>query len=199
MRSNTVYLAVGLGIAGALLWFWGRSPTSSPSSITPDGPYPFAIVEQMHARHFTVDGELLHELHVQQTEQYQRFDPLTRKPLAADMGYSLMTEPKLKLFDDEKVTWTIYAQKGEAENDGSELDLLYAVKATRLTDDGSLLTLTTEQLHVDLASQKARSTHLVRVESPQGVIEGVGLQADLKTNSLKLLSNVHGVYFPSAL
>lgn len=198
MKTHTAYIAIGLGFAAGLLWFLGRSPSSPQHETAADGPYPFAIIEDMHSRHFTVDGTLLHELNVKQTEQYQRFDPLTRQPLAADMGYALMIEPELRLFSAQNVTWTIHARQGEAENDGSELDLLRSVKATHTTDDGSQLTLTTEQLHIDLQSQTAHSSHAVRVESPQGVIEGIGLEANLKTSSLKLLSNVHGTYFAPA-
>jgi LPS export ABC transporter protein LptC len=90
--------------------------------------------------------------------------------------------------------WQLAARAGTLPQDASSVNFSGDVLATAERGRDPLLVIRTETLDVDLTKRRAATAAAVRVELGKSRLEAVGLHADMKADSLRLESAVHGEY-----
>lgn len=118
--------------------------------------------------------------------------------LAADQG-TRIDSPDINVFleDGQVREWLIRAGTGWMSADNSLIRLQDQVTITRPADSGQLpLVMVTDHLQVQPAQNLIETDAPVRMTTPGGIIEAVGLKADLNSNRLELLNQVRGRYEP---
>ena len=109
-------------------------------------------------------------------------------------GTVYLTDPKLDYQPDPGNHWTLTALHGEMPQDASTADLTGDVHAEGLpTGSDAVMHINTDQLHLDMTQQVATSASTVRVDWGGNRLNGHGMRADLKNDTLLLASKVHGV------
>jgi LPS export ABC transporter protein LptC len=130
------------------------------------------------------DGLPLYRLDAERMEQPQ------------PQGTIYLTDPKLDYLIQNGEHWTLTALRGEMPQDAQTAELAGDVHAEGLpTGSRTLLRIDTEQLHLDMTQHIATSQVLVKVNWGGDRLDGHGMHADLKNDTLTLASKVHGVLF----
>jgi lipopolysaccharide export system protein LptC len=126
-------------------------------------------------------------------EHYQR-NPRLQGPF----DYTLIAQPLITFYGDdpEAEPWRLSASEGRSDAEGSLITLDRAVRAWKTTADEQLLELTTERLIVKPGEQYAETDKAVKMRSPQGVTDAVGMRALMEEDRVELLSEVRGRYDP---
>jgi LPS export ABC transporter protein LptC len=94
------------------------------------------------------------------------------------------------------IPWNLAADSGRIPPDGKFIELSGRVIAISQTAVDPATIIRTTQLEVEPETSIARSEHQVIVEREGEQVNGTGLEADLKTNHIQLLSNVNGKFSP---
>jgi LPS export ABC transporter protein LptC len=111
-------------------------------------------------------------------------------------GTVYLTAPRLDYQLQGGNHWTLTAQRGQMPEDASSADLAGTVHAQGLPSGSRILMrIDTEALHLDMTQQLATSAVQVHVSWGNDRLDGTGLRADLKNDTLTLASKVHGVLF----
>ncbi len=109
-------------------------------------------------------------------------------------GTIFLTNPKLDYQLQPGNHWTLTALRGEMAEDASAATLTGVVHAEGLpTGSQTLMRIDTEQLNLDMNEHVASSPIMVRVAWGSDRLDGRGMRADLKNDTLQLASKVHGV------
>jgi len=128
------------------------------------------------------DGLPLYRLEASRVEQPQ------------PRGAIFLTDPKLDYQLQPGNHWALTAARGEMAEDASAATLNGAVHAEGLpTGSQTLMRIDTEQLDLDLTRHIVTSPVLVHVVWGGDHLDGRGLHADLKNDTLQLDSKVHGL------
>jgi LPS export ABC transporter protein LptC len=97
----------------------------------------------------------------------------------------------------DEAAWSISAATATYAKDGSQLDLRGAVEIRSTpTDDADPVTITTERLLFSPDSSSAESDGTVAIRVGDLQLRAQGLSADLKGDTLRLESQVHGTFLP---
>lgn len=111
-------------------------------------------------------------------------------------GLVYLTEPRLDYQLQGGNHWKVTAHQGQMPEDASSADLSGAVHAEGLPGKSHvLMRIDTEALHLDMQTQMATSMLLVHVSWGNDRLDGQGMRADLRNDTLTLDSKVHGVLF----
>ncbi|HHW4680048.1 MAG TPA: LPS export ABC transporter periplasmic protein LptC [Xylella taiwanensis] len=110
-----------------------------------------------------------------------------------------VTTPLFMIPDKSGQHWTLHAQTGWLNKDGTLLRLRQDVKGDSPTDPGQVpTTFRTQSLDVYPNHHLAKTADTVTM-THQGIIQtGVGFEVNTKTQQYKLLSKVNTRYEPSA-
>lgn len=90
--------------------------------------------------------------------------------------------------------WQLSAREGTLPEDASEVHLAGNVEARAERAREPALRIRTEQLDIDLVARRAATPALVDIEVGSSRLGAVGLDADMKADTLRLQSRVHGEY-----
>ncbi|KXU37303.1 hypothetical protein AXE65_03665 [Ventosimonas gracilis] len=107
---------------------------------------------------------------------------------------SLLQNPDLLLYQEDTQPWRVLSAQAEVSPDGKEVKLQGNVRISH-RDEKNRDTLVTSP-HITLLPEDhyASTDAPVRIEMPQGVSSGIGMQAWLKERKLNLLKNARGQY-----
>jgi LPS export ABC transporter protein LptC len=109
-------------------------------------------------------------------------------------GTIYLTNPHLDYQPEPGNHWTLTALHGEMPQDASSAELAGDVHAEGLpTGSESVMHIDSDQMHLDMTQQIATSASTVRVDWAGNRLNGHGMRADLKNDTLQLASKVHGV------
>ena len=109
-------------------------------------------------------------------------------------GTIYLTSPKLDNQTAPGNHSTLTALYGQMPQDAHIADLTGDVHAQGLpTGSDSVMRIDTDQLQLDMTQQLATSSSTVRVDWGGNRLNGHGMRADLKNDTLQLDSKVHGV------
>jgi len=106
-----------------------------------------------------------------------------------------LTAPHLTLFQSSGPPWLVVAARGRIIDGGKEVVLSGGVRMDH-DAQGTTMTLTTDHLLLRPKQRYAETDAAVTVTTPQGRVDAVGMQADMATQRLQLLSKVRGTYAP---
>lgn len=146
-----------------------------------------------HYRSYAADGSLQHAI---------KADRLLHYP---DTLQTHLEKPELRTYGMERgvknqALWNAKSLEAFVEGDGNHFQLNQNVivwKGQTSQPETRTLTpirITTDQLNIDLVTNKAYTSEQVLLETDQGRMQGKGLQADLKTSQVNLHEDVRGLY-----
>jgi lipopolysaccharide export system protein LptC len=104
-----------------------------------------------------------------------------------------LAAPRMSLVTSEGGTWHIQARAGQIHADGSNVDLYGDVKLNGELA-GSPAVIGTSIISYDTRSEIARTHAPVTLSTNGGTLGATGLIANLKESSVRLESNVHGIF-----
>jgi lipopolysaccharide export system protein LptC len=106
--------------------------------------------------------------------------------------------PVMSVFQAGQILdWVIRADNGWMSANNNLIKLQEQVSLIRpALDDKQPIVITTRNVAVRPNEGFAETAEAVRAETPNGVLEGVGLEAYFREEKIKLLSQVRGTYVP---
>ena len=178
LQLSTVLMAVG---AGAYYGWGGLAPDTAT---TDAGNGPDYIVEQVKLWQTDANGHLLRQMQGRELTHH-----------AAPEHFHL-TQPDVQLYSQNKPLWRLTAAQADSPNPATDIWLSGNVVAVR-QQGSEPLRLETSRLHANPRGDRLDSPAAVRIISPRGTMTGVGLNVDLKAQSVELNSAVEVNYAPS--
>jgi len=92
--------------------------------------------------------------------------------------------------------WDLFSDTGRIPADGKIVVLEGNVVALSNDPQEPQIKITTSLINVVPGEKRAYTNRKVVIERDGRIINGIGMEADLETNQIKLLSNVNGKYAP---
>lgn len=187
LKNPLVWLGAALLIALAAIWDF------SPEDLMRDDPadeeqFPEAYLIDSETRRFDAEGRLHYHLTSERADQFQYLPDQT-----SDLDYSLIVQPQMSMYGETDDPWHLRADMGQSNAEGDRIELWDNVRAWQDTEAGRS-ELTTPALVIFPARQFAETDKAVKMRSPQGVTDAVGMRADLERDTIELLSEVRGTY-----
>ncbi|KTF19251.1 LPS export ABC transporter periplasmic protein LptC [Pseudoalteromonas sp. 10-33] len=127
------------------------------------------------------NGKISHKVTAARMELYQ------------ELGFTFFDKPIFTLYND-KQTWRINANEATLY-EGRQLILEGNVVASNLTDNAMIDKINTDNIQVDIKLLTMQSEQPVIVTGPNLKITGKGLEADLKTEVIKLINHTRTIYY----
>jgi LPS export ABC transporter protein LptC len=183
---NTVVMLV-LAILAAATWIatWERQGSGTATGPTADPP---ALGYYAHGTRILVTDE---EGQVTAHVRADRLDELPDEQLLRLEGISVDYAPA------DETAWSISAARASAPKDGSLLDLAGDVEIRSMPTDGATQqTITTQALRFWPDTSNVESDAPVEIHIGDWRFRTVGLRMDLKGDTLRLESQVHGTFAP---
>ena len=185
MDRRVVILSILVSVA-VLSWWWsqeGQMPvmgTTAPSAEETDYSFTGLVVSDMDPA-----GALVETLSANRLSHYP------------DRGQSLLDSPQLVFYRGEVKAWDIVARNGVVQDTDRSAVLSGAVKVVYAGEaPGQGFDLYTDELQVWPDARRAETDRAVRIVRPGAVITSTGMQANLDTRVITLLSQVQGTYEP---
>jgi len=135
-----------------------------------------------HITQTGVDGQLRYALSANRIEQDLPTDRVN------------LTDLTLQFRTEHADAWQLRARTGWLDNHAQQSAFAGAVTINPSASPGTWLL--TDTLRVDLAAQTARTNDNVTLRMNEQQVTAKGLFADIKTQKLKLESQVHGIFSP---
>jgi lipopolysaccharide export system protein LptA len=111
---------------------------------------------------------------------------------------AILEQPDIDIFSSENgdVSWKLLAENAESTRPHTSISLKDSVSLRKLAQENGEppLSVETQALQVLTDKKIARSDILVNIRSEKNTTKGVGFQADLESDQLKLMNNVESVY-----
>lgn len=138
---------------------------------------------------YTLDNYELVALDNTGRESFHATGPLlVRDPYSHEMS---LEQPRFRITSDDGSYWLTRADTGWVDSKGEQLRLTGNVVVDGMEpDDRRHARLETELLRLFPDSRTASSDKAVTITQPNSILRGQGLQADLGTRQLQLLSEV---------
>jgi lipopolysaccharide export system protein LptC len=177
------------GLYGLLLvimagsgWLLFRQETVQPRKTASDTG-PDAFVEGMDLMVMNEQGQLGY-----------RFKARRMKHYPSDERF-LVENPDIKIVQDNGDTWLIKSEHGETTEDADIIWLLGAVDIKRQqTATSSAVHIVTRDLQVRPGLELAETEQAATITADQLRVEGVGIKADFRNDTMELKSSVRGSY-----
>ncbi|GAA5317695.1 MAG: LPS export ABC transporter periplasmic protein LptC [Candidatus Pelagadaptatus aseana] len=200
MNKNWISLIIISGLTLALIFFWDSSPEdilggllsdqSQQSKRSSRADYPTVIVDNHHSQHFGDNGQLNHQFEADEVRHFQ-----VKRKGPSQRDFTEASSPRLILFREDGPPWHITANNGRSQKNNSVITLTNNVVAWSIDPDtGARSELTTSKLVVKPDQHYAESDKPVKITTPESTTTATGMQAFLKQDKIKLLSQVRGLY-----
>ncbi len=181
-RRTLITLAVLLVLAGLSFSITQRRPKTpeAPGEPLPDGYY----LSDAQLQSTDSSGVLRYELRAQRIDQRPQDAAIDLSDLRLDYGST-------------NNLWRLTAKTGRMPSSNAHIDLGGGVLTQLLNAAAHGATrLHSERMFVDIVGQTASTDDPVTVEFDGGTLEAVGLDVDLTDETLRLRSQVRGVFEP---
>lgn len=177
LRLILATLAALLGAAG----YWNIRPESfaQQSSSSSENDIDFYVIKAKSTQ-FQPDGKLAHSMTSEKLEHLKSSD------------ITLLSKPDLLLYRGTELPWHVQSERGEVAPEGTQVELIDAVRVARTDAKGRPTILTTSRLTVFPDKEYAQTEQAVRIEAANGVTTAQGMKAYLNDGRMLLLSNVRG-------
>lgn len=112
---------------------------------------------------------------------------------------SHLTKPTVTIYRQSPQPWFISSKQAKATHGIDDVDFWEDVVITHAADKWSpMTTIKTPKLTVHPQSQTAETAEPITMTQPNIVVTAIGMQADMKAGSIKLLSEATGEYVPNS-
>jgi LPS export ABC transporter protein LptC len=185
LPSTGTWLRFGLLVAAAVastaLFLNTRPPSVDPVKARLTLAY---YLDQAELTGTGPDGETLYRVRT------------ARASHVVDDDSIAMTDVEMIYTPDSPEGWNLNATRGRIPADANVIELTGKVVVTPGEKNTAATTITTDRLDVDPATRQARTSQPVVVDYEGQIVNAVGMEADLKRNRVKLLSDVNGEFAP---
>lgn len=180
------YMAL-LFVTSLVLLFWYS--TNKDVGVTDDEKQidnsPDFFMSDFSIRDYTEEGELKYSINAAHLEHYPLDD--TAK----------VQNPLITIYrKDSETPWYAKSKVGLVNGEGKVLTLTEQVRLFNDKDKNAQLHLSMEKLVINIDEELAYTDETVVLNSAQGQLQAVGLEADLVSNRLQLKSQVKGFHEP---
>ncbi len=179
MSRPLLLLALVVGLVAA---FWRWQPAS-------DSPVAGASATGGETGYVAHDAQLVDTGDDGQPRYRLRADNITQARPGGDVQ---LDQPRLDY--EGSTRWQLSAREGTLPEDAHQVHLAGNVEARGERAREPPLRIRTELLDIDLVARRAATPGPVSIEVGTSRLEAVGLQADMKADTLRLESRVHGEY-----
>jgi|SRR5690554_592989 len=166
---------------------------STTDWMTPSAPveaqrYPDTYLQGVRNVQYNEQGQVQYHLKANHLTHYE----------ALPEPYSVIKQPRLLLESDStaEAPWEIVAERGIRFPRRQQISLEEAVHAWSLHPQHGQVDIFTDSLIVDAKQQFAHTQKPVTMRSAYGVTTAVGLEADIESGRITLVSEVKGTYDP---
>jgi lipopolysaccharide export system protein LptC len=181
-KLRTFLPLIIIALVFAAIGYWNISPErflDQPQAVQPPPSVDF-FIENARSRQFQADGSLRYELTAERLEHLR------------DSDISLLSQPDLLIHRLNEQPWRVRSLRGEVAPQGSQVELIDAVRIEQTTPQNRFTRLTTSRLTIFPEREYAETAQPVRIENPDGVTTATGMQAYVNEGRVLLLSNVRG-------
>jgi LPS export ABC transporter protein LptC len=183
---NTAAMVV-LAVLAAATWVWSwrpEAPAAAVPAATDAAPLGY-FVHGARVLGTNEQGQVVYRVNA------RRLDEQPDQGVLIFDGVSVEYQPM------DATPWEISANGGSGPKDGSALELVGQVELKSLPDDGSTpVVITTERLKFSADTSRAETDEAVQIRVGDWRLDAVGLSTDLKDDTLRLESEVHGTFAP---
>ncbi|MFK3771142.1 MULTISPECIES: LPS export ABC transporter periplasmic protein LptC [Pseudomonas] len=187
MLSKKVKNFAVLGAIAAVLvavGYWNVSPESfldKPAAQVDESAIDYYAINA-HSVQYTPEGQLQYEMTADKVEHMKASE------------VTLVTTPDLHLYRGTQFPWHVQSKTAEVNPDGTEVELIDAVRVARTDEKKRETIITTTRMTVFPQKEYAQTEQAVRIDGAGGTTTGKGMKAYLKEGRMDLLSNVRGQY-----
>ncbi|GIU22703.1 LPS export ABC transporter periplasmic protein LptC [Shewanella sp. MBTL60-007] len=181
---NRVTLAIIAFFGTALLLYWQVQSKKSEQELDIDmSQRPDYIIDDLRSIEYNELGLINSEVSAKHMEHFD----------SVNMTY--FTEPVYLIYpDDGQAQWRLRSEKGSLNKATGKVALENNVIIDSISPEEPIQTLSTSYLELDLNTMIMTSDETIHVTGNEFVIQGLGLYADLNAQSVKLVSQVEGIY-----
>ncbi|AUL74623.1 LPS export ABC transporter periplasmic protein LptC [Pseudoalteromonas sp. 13-15] len=181
---NTARIILSVLFISCMVWLWYpyftqvNLPQQTEADIIAKPDYTAIELKQTA---YDENGKISHKVTAARMELYQ------------ELGFTFFDKPIFTLYND-KQTWRINANEATLY-EGRQLILEGNVVASNLTDNAMIDKINADNIQVDIKLLTMQSEQPVIVTGPNLKITGKGLEADLKTEVIKLINHTRTIYY----
>jgi lipopolysaccharide export system protein LptC len=181
---NAARIILSVLFISCMVWLWYpyftqvNLPQQTEADIIAKPDYTAIELKQTA---YDENGKISHKVTAARMELYQ------------ELGFTFFDKPIFTLYND-KQTWRINANEATLY-EGRQLILEGNVVASNLTDNVMIDKINADNIQVDIKLLTMQSEQPVIVTGPNLKITGKGLEADLKTEVIKLINHTRTIYY----
>ena len=190
LNRNTVYLTLAALLIIVLLYFGETQKNPLIPQQESEERFPYAFAENARTSHYSIEGELDYTFEAEMLEYYRQ-----KNDDESIEEFTIVTLPKVVIYMENE-PWFIDAKEGLYNEHENKLILWNDVVVKQIGETGKDTELLTQRLEIYPEEKLAETREPVKITSPWGQIEAVGMRVDLAARKIKLLSNVRGTHVP---
>jgi len=181
---NAARIILSVLFISCMVWLWYpyftqvNLPQQTEADIIAKPDYTAIELKQTA---YDENGKISHKVTAARMELYQ------------ELGFTFFDKPIFTLYNN-KQTWRINANEATLY-EGGQLILEGNVVASNLTDNAMIDKINADNIQVDIKLLTMQSEQPVIVTGPNLKITGKGLEADLKTEVIKLINHTRTIYY----
>ena len=191
LLTNPWALVIGLLASFGLISLLDNLPGDQQATDA-DKLFPQTFMTGIETREFTTRGQLQHLLRTPRITHYQ-----VNPDAPSDKDYTLIDHPQVDFYNDgEPSPWVLSANLGHSNANNTLLRLTDNVVIQQETPERGLVQISTSELLVYPQQQFAETDKAVKMRSPKGQMDALGMAAYMQEDRVHLKSQVRAVYEP---
>lgn len=180
----TLSIAVALAALLIAVGYWNVSPgrfLDNPKASVDAGTIDYYAINA-HTVQYLPDGSRQYDMIADKVEHLK----------ASEVTH--VTRPVMDIYRGTTYPWHVRSERAVVNPDGSQVELIDAVRLNRTDQQNRTTVLTTSRAMVFPQKQYAETDQDVRIEGAGGVTTAKGMKAYLNDSKIHLLSTVRGQY-----
>jgi lipopolysaccharide export system protein LptC len=187
MSRGSFALTLVLAAGAAASWLLLGNREDKPGPASADTPEPGYYLLGARLVGLDADGHELYTVRAQRIEQMPQDGSVALEQVTVDYAAESQTP------------WTVEAQSGHIPASGDVIELAGDVHLTRTDATGAdRLEIDTPSLELVVRERVARTTAEINLSQGPDTLRATGLEADLRSERLRLQSHVHARFLPES-
>jgi LPS export ABC transporter protein LptC len=185
LRNTVVMVVLAVLAAATWLYTWQPDAPAAPAPTDTDAQPLGYYVHGARVLGTDEEGRVIYRVSA------RRLDELPDQGVLNFDGVSVEYRPM------DATPWEISANSAIGPKDGSALELVGQVELKSAPTDGvAPVLITTERLKFSADTSRAETDQAVKIRVGDWQLDAVGLRTDLKDDTLRLESDIHGTFAP---
>ncbi|WP_263260409.1 LPS export ABC transporter periplasmic protein LptC [Pseudomonas sp. RIT-PI-S] len=179
-------LAIALPLVALLIavGYWNVSPArflDNPKASVDAATIDYYAINA-HTVQYLPDGKMQYEMTADKVEHFK----------ASEVSH--VSKPVMDIYRGTPFPWHVRSERAEVNPDGTQVELIEAVRLNRTDQQQRTTVITTSRATVFPQKQYAETDQDVRIDGAGGVTTAKGMKAYLNDSKIHLLSTVRGQY-----